>query len=116
MEYKFNYELKEAIDMINIIDIHSINKQAQEIIDESEAQIPLCNSLDGEKWLFTTSGLCMNIRELRNIKVDPETRQTQIQWREDATKLTIFGSKKFAKRISSFHLDTDTRTLTFETP
>lgn len=116
MEYKSNHDLKEAIDMINTIDIHSINKQAQEIINGSEAQIPLCNSLDGEKWLFTTSGLCMNIRELRNIKVDPETKQTQIQWREDATKLTIFGSKKFAKRISSFHLDTDTRTLTFETP
>jgi len=58
----------------------------------------------------------MNIKELRNIKIDPETKQTQIQWREDATKLTIFGSKKFAKRISSFHLDTDTKTLTFETP
>ena len=58
----------------------------------------------------------MNIRELRNIKIDADTGETQIQWREDITRLSVFGSRKFSKRISSFHLDTDNKTLTFEVP
>ncbi len=113
LENKIEYNAKKAIDKLDQISKHLREQDIEHVVDSSEAHVFLDAANSG---FIVINGVCMDMKEIRSFKYDKEKGITTIVWREDIPQITIFGDKKYTKRLSYFEINTNRKTVTIGIP